>query len=157
MHIVQLKALSNGAHPDLCSENITTPPEGWAVIPEGFLLPVSFPFVDIQAQELPYTRTVEDIAEDGEPVTVRQTVSVLTVTAMTEGTPPDAPTPSPAQQREDAYNTARIIPWEGGSITVTEAAQLWQYYAAEGNPKASELQSLIAAAKAEIRAQYPDE
>lgn len=64
---------------------------------------------------------------------------------------------SPAEQREAAYNTAKIIPWEGGTITVTEAAQLWQYYAAEGNPKADELQSLIAAAKAEIRAQYPDE
>ena len=90
MHIVQLKALSNGAHPDLCSENITTPPEGWAVIPEGFLLPVSFPFVDIQAQELPYTRTVEDIAEDGEPVTVQQVYTLLTVTAMEEGVVPES-------------------------------------------------------------------
>lgn len=63
----------------------------------------------------------------------------------------------PAQQREAAYNTAQIIPWEGGTITVTEAAQLWQYYAAEGNPKAEQLQALIAAAKTEIRAQYPDE
>ena len=68
-----------------------------------------------------------------------------------------APTLSPAEQREEAYNTSRIIPWDGGSITVTEAAQLWQYYAAEGNPKAEQLQALIAAAKAEIRAQYPDE
>lgn len=64
---------------------------------------------------------------------------------------------TPAQQREAAYNTAKIIPWEGGTITVTAAAQLWQYYAAEGNTKAEQLQDLIAAAKAEIRAQYPDE
>lgn len=63
---------------------------------------------------------------------------------------------TPAEQREAAYNTAKIIPWDGGAITVTEAAQLWQYYAAEGNMKAYDLQSLIAKAKAEIRAQYPD-
>ena len=67
-----------------------------------------------------------------------------------------APALSPAQQREEAYNTAQIIPWEGGTITVTEAAQLWQYYAAEGNPKADELTVLIAAAKSGIRAQHPD-
>ena len=64
---------------------------------------------------------------------------------------------TPAQQREETYNTAKIIPWDGGTITVTEAAQLWQYYAAEGNPKADELTALIAAAKADIRAQFPEE
>jgi hypothetical protein len=63
---------------------------------------------------------------------------------------------TPAQQREAAYNTAKIIPWEGGNITVTEAAQMWQYYAAEGNPKAEELTALIAKAKTEIRERYPD-
>jgi hypothetical protein len=62
----------------------------------------------------------------------------------------------PAEQRKEAYNTAQIIPWESGTITVTEAAQLWQYYAAEGNPKAEELTALIAKAKVEIRERYPD-
>lgn len=62
---------------------------------------------------------------------------------------------TPAEQREAAYNTSRIIPWEGGNITVTEAAQLWQYYAAEGNKKAEDLQRSIAYAKADIRDQYP--
>ncbi len=64
---------------------------------------------------------------------------------------------SPAEQREAAYNTAKIIPWDNGYITVTEAAQLWQYYAAEGNPKAEELTALIAAAKAQIREEYAEE
>ena len=64
---------------------------------------------------------------------------------------------TPAEQRENAYNTETITPWGGDMLTVTAAAQLWQYYAAEGSYKAEELQTLIAAAKAEIRAKYPDE
>ena len=64
---------------------------------------------------------------------------------------------SPAEQREAAYNTEAIIEWDGEMITVTQAAQLWQYYAAEGNEKAGELTALIAEAKQTIREKYPDE
>ena len=63
---------------------------------------------------------------------------------------------TPSQMREEAYNTEKIISWDGDLITVTEASQKWQYYAAEGSEKANALQSLIAEAKAEIRAKYPD-
>lgn len=63
----------------------------------------------------------------------------------------------PKEQREKAYNTEKVIAWDGSTLTVTEAATLWQYYAAEGSDKATELQTLIAAAKAEIRERYPDE
>lgn len=59
--------------------------------------------------------------------------------------------------RERAYNTEAIIPWDGEMLTVTQAAQLWQYYAAEGSDKAAELQTMIAAAKQTIRGSYPDE
>ena len=62
------------------------------------------------------------------------------------------------QLREEAYNTQAIIEWHGEMLTVTKAAQLWQYYAAEGNTaKMDELTALIAAAKQAIREQYPDE
>lgn len=64
---------------------------------------------------------------------------------------------TPAEQREEAYNTEKIIEWEGKLLTVTEAAQLWQYYAAEGNEKADTLTGLIAEAKTAIREKYPDE
>ena len=65
--------------------------------------------------------------------------------------------PTPAQQRENAYNTQAVIAWEGSMITVTEASQKWQYYAAEGNTvKTDALTALIAEAKASIREQYPD-
>lgn len=62
----------------------------------------------------------------------------------------------PSQLREEAYNTRQIIAWENDMITITQAAQLWQYYAAEGSPKATELTTLIAESKAAIRNQYPD-
>lgn len=65
--------------------------------------------------------------------------------------------PTPAEQREEAYNTEEIIDWDGGKITVTAAAQLWEYYAAEGSEKAETLTHLIAEAKADIRERYPDE
>ena len=63
---------------------------------------------------------------------------------------------SPAEQREEAYNTEAIIEWDDKVLTVTEAAQLWQYYAAEGSEKANELTVLIAEAKTSIREKYPD-
>lgn len=65
--------------------------------------------------------------------------------------------PTPAEQREEAYNTLEIVAWDGEQITVTHAAELWAYYAAEDNEKAGALTARIAAAKARIRELYPDE
>lgn len=63
----------------------------------------------------------------------------------------------PAEQREMTYNTDQIIQWGDAMLTVTEAAQKWQYYAAEGDAaKMDAITALIAAAKADIRAKYPD-
>lgn len=59
--------------------------------------------------------------------------------------------------RENAYNTQAVIRWEDKMITVTEAARLWQYYAAEDNKKADELSSLIKQEKNKIRDTYPDD
>ena len=70
---------------------------------------------------------------------------------------PDQDAPMPAEVREDAYNTEKIIPWNGAMLTITEATQLWMYYAAEGSDNAGELQALIASAKDDIRKKYPDE
>ena len=68
-----------------------------------------------------------------------------------------APPPPPASHlREKTYNTQTIISF-GGEITVTQASQKWQYYAAEGDTdKTDALTALIAEAKASIREQYPD-
>ena len=72
--------------------------------------------------------------------------------------PEPLPDPTPAKLREQAYDNDTVIPWEGNYLTVTQAAKLWTYYAAEGNDdKAQALTDLIAQAKREIRERWPDE
>lgn len=80
----------------------------------------------------------------------------LTFEEVQEATPYIVP-PTPAEKREEAYNTLAIVAWDDEMLTVTQAAQLWQYYAAEGSEKAAQLQAAIAEAKVGIRAMYPDE
>ena len=68
-----------------------------------------------------------------------------------------APEPTPAEQRERAYDTEPCVVWDGDMLTVTQAAQQWAYYAAEGNTaKTDAITALIAAAKEKIRAEWPD-
>jgi len=77
-----------------------------------------------------------------------------------EPEPKPIPTPelTPAQKREQAYNTEPVIEWDGNFLTVTQAAQQWAYYAAEGDEyKSGALTALIARAKQDIRERYPDE
>ena len=70
----------------------------------------------------------------------------------------EIPALTPSELREQAYNTDPIIPLDGEMLTVTDAAQQWAYYAAEGRTdKTDALTALIAAAKQSIREQYPDE
>lgn len=131
MNIIEIAPLSNGAHKN--QFGCSSCPDGWAVIPENIAIPDTFPFVDIEV--------------DGK-----------TVIAMTAGTVPELEQPSPAKLREEAYNANAIIDWNGEMLTVTQAAQLWQYYSAEGaSGKTLELTQLIAEAKATIRKQYHDE
>ena len=64
----------------------------------------------------------------------------------------------PAVHREQAYNTDPCVAWDGDMLTVTEAAQRWAYYAAEGrSDKTDALTALISKAKRTIREQYKDE
>lgn len=64
---------------------------------------------------------------------------------------------TPEELRERAYETEKVVSYEGVMLTVDEANRKWQEYQAEGNSKANELTTLIANAKAAIREQYPDE
>ena len=71
--------------------------------------------------------------------------------------PEPVPELTPAEQREQAYNEEPCVRWDGEQLTVTEAAQRWAYYAAEGrSDKTDALTVLIAAAKASIRERWPD-
>ena len=114
MHIICLTPLAPGVYNDHCADHITAPPDGWAYIPEDFPLPSTFPRLgSIEAEELTYTREVEverevtktrevdSFDEEGNPVKIQEdyteTVTVteeqeytmLTVTAMMEGTLPE--------------------------------------------------------------------
>ena len=138
MRIIEIAELKNGAHneQDINWGNsaVFPVPAGWAILPGDMETP-NFPFGDI---------TVDN-----------QTPPV--VTGWTPLPIPEPEKPTPTQLREEAYNTQAIIEWNGEMLTVTQAAQLWQYYAAEGNTaKTDELTALIAEAKASIREQYPD-
>ena len=64
---------------------------------------------------------------------------------------------APEELRERAYETDKVISYEGKMLTVDEANRKWQEYQAEGNSKANELTTMIANAKVAIREQYPDE
>ena len=63
---------------------------------------------------------------------------------------------SPAELRERAYETEKLIAWDGAMLTVDEANDIWVKYDAEKNEKANELTILIAEAKASVRERYPD-
>ena len=72
MWIVKIETNGNGSHDNHRAEHITVVPEGWAMIPEGFAVPDTFPFVAVEAK-------------DG------------VVVGMTAGEIPPAPAPAPTQ------------------------------------------------------------
>lgn len=113
MKIIELSALSNGAHRNMESSAWLAPPEGWAMIPEEMALPDTYPFVEVEAEEI-----------DG----------VMTVTALTPGTMPE-PDLEPikvariARSKTDlaSYLEAHPLQWTDGeyySITAEKQQQL---------------------------------
>lgn len=135
MRIVKIQQNDNGSHNNQ-QGNFNTVPEGYARIPDDMSIPDTFPFVEIETAEI-----------DG----------VMTVTKMTAGVMPEPEQPTPSEQREQAYETMKIIEWQGEQITVDEANDLWMKYSAEGSEVANTLSELIVKAKAHIRELYPDE
>lgn len=137
MRIIEIASLDNGAHRNQ-TVTFCDVPNGWAVIPD-----------DMETPNFPFGK-----------VTVDDTKIPPVVTGWTAGTIPEPepePEPTPAQQRENAYNAKPCVAWDNTMLTVTEASQKWQYYAAEGNTtKTDELTALIAEAKETIRNLYPD-
>lgn len=80
MRIIEIAALSNGAHRNQTG-TFSTIPSGWAVIPDSIATPDTFPFVDIEV-------------EDG------------VVTAMTAGTVPEPePEPEPEPTAEERISS----------------------------------------------------
>ncbi len=93
MWIVNLTANPNGSHNDHRADHIISVPDGWAMIPDDFTVPDTFPFVSIEAEEVTHYRKAE--VEPG--VIEERPFTVVTVTAMTEGVVPEAPEPAPSQ------------------------------------------------------------
>ena len=91
MWIVKIEANQNGSHNDNNANYISTVPDGWAMIPDGFAVPDSFPFVDLEAEEQIHYRKV--VTLEG---LVEHPFTAMTVTAMTEREVPPAPEPEPS-------------------------------------------------------------
>ena len=87
MKIIEIDALANGAHRNQDGA-FETVPSGWAAIPDDMPIPETYPFVEIEVEEVEHTR--ESMIPDAEP----ETYTVPTVTAMTAGTVPE-PEPVP--------------------------------------------------------------
>lgn len=97
MHIICLTPLAPGVYNDHKADHITMPPEGWAYIPEALPLPSTFPRLgSIEAEEITYTREVEVITDDGPVIEIKE-YTMMTVTAMTEGTLPEPAEETPTQ------------------------------------------------------------
>lgn len=96
MHIICLTPLEEGVYNDHASDNITTPPDGWAYIPDDMEKPSTFPRLgSLEAEERTHTKE----GENGETLEF----TCMTVTAMTEGTLPDpVPEPDPVPAGDDS-------------------------------------------------------
>lgn len=100
MRIINLTPRVPGVYNDIAADHITAPPEGWAIIPDGFPLPSTYPRLgSIDAEELTYTREVKSFDEDGNLITIPEKYTMMTVTAMTEGTLPPAHTMTAEEAR----------------------------------------------------------
>ena len=105
MHIIYLEELEPGVYNDHKSDSISTPPEGWAYIPDDFPLPSTFPRLgELKTEEIayPYEVEVEKTNEETgevEIVTETRERTMLTVVYMSDGTLPE-PVEEPPSEME---------------------------------------------------------
>lgn len=135
MNIIEIAPLNNGAHRNQ-NGSFSSIPNGWAIVPDNMVCE-NFPFGKVEVEEINGVMTVTSWI----PTEVPKELEIVL---------------SPVELREQAYNIEKIIAFNNSTYTVTEATTLWQYYAAEGSDKATELTALIAKAKEEIRTKYHD-
>ena len=110
MHIIDLTAVEKGVYCDHKADYITEPPEGWAMIPEGFPLPSTFPRLgSLKAEPITYTYDVEvekvnEETGEVEIITEQRERVIMTVTEMTEGTLPEIIEVEPEPTTEELLN-----------------------------------------------------
>lgn len=61
MNVIRIEACENGAHDN--QDGLNFIPEGYAVIPEDIMIPSSYPFVDIEVEEVDGVQTVISMTE----------------------------------------------------------------------------------------------
>lgn len=79
MNIIEIVALSNGAHRNQ-TYNGATVPDGWAVIPESMAVPDTFPFVNLTVDGQTVTSMAAGIVpepDEPEPTTEDITLDLL--------------------------------------------------------------------------------
>lgn len=94
LHIVKIEQNANGSHDDQIGVGVGVT-EGWAIVPESMALPETYPFVNIEVEEIIETST----DENGEQI--QTPTGVYVVTSMTAGTVPEPePIPEPVPEPE---------------------------------------------------------
>lgn len=127
MKIIEIASIDNGAHRNQTVSGVIPVPDGWAVIPDGMVIPETFPFVNIE-------------------------VNGQTVTSMTAGTVPEPEIDLDAIKDEKVAETKSALKtyleespltWtDGNQYNVTEEKQslltsqlaLYQTATAAGQP-----------------------
>ena len=110
MHVIDLTPLEEGVYNDHESDNITEPPEGWAMIPTNMEKPSTFPRLgSIKAEPITYTYDVEvekvnEETGEVEIITEQRERVIMTVTEMTEGTLPEIIEVEPEPTTEELLN-----------------------------------------------------
>lgn len=66
MLIIEVQPLENGAHRNQTC-NLSTVPEGWAVVPDSITVPDTFPFVDITTEDGVVTSMTAGSVPEPEP------------------------------------------------------------------------------------------
>ena len=90
MQIVKIQAEADGSHLfESQSHRKEVWIAGYAYVPETIQIPNTFPFVDIEVDEVTYYKEVQTVNEDGAPVTEQEPYTMMTVTSMTAGIVPE--------------------------------------------------------------------
>ena len=150
MNMLEIQALDNGAHNNQTFHGVL--PDGWAVIPDEMAVPDTFPFVDIEVEEVTHYKAVEvmqDVTktrevpvfddegnptfdEEGNPVTTTEEYTVqelVTVqepyTVLTVASMTAGVVPEPEPEPEPAPTIEeRVTTLEESNAEMTEALDL---------------------------------
>lgn len=155
MQIILKQARENGGRPGLQSWSRPEPPEGYAIIPDGFNTSVFYAYMGFVSIE---------VKDD---VLVSMTGNQEAFDAYKAANPePVVTEPTAAEKREQAYETGSVdgdetdyrVEWDGKLYTIDALTQLGVQYRFRGETETADaIQAITVAGVEAIRAAYPDE